>query len=203
MNELLDLEKFPYKDSYISFLRKDRDAIKRNPKTVKRIAGRLYEMGIDKIIENIQAPKEANQRRGSQFRNWSFKTFAVKNLQDFKNSEKGLVLLNTNEQLAMNFCQVELRIAVTKRPDLVAKLNKQYIVGESKFASDDGGNQNTAFKDGIDLINNTSGRAHKVFLLDGVVWIAKSDAKITAIAHSTANIFSEILLKEFFKSPGQ
>lgn len=37
IDKLLGLEKFPYKDSYVAFLRKDRTAIERNPETIERI----------------------------------------------------------------------------------------------------------------------------------------------------------------------
>lgn len=49
--ELLKLDLFPIKDSYIAYLKRDKTAIERNPRTINRICGRLYEMGIDKIFE--------------------------------------------------------------------------------------------------------------------------------------------------------
>ena len=61
--KLLKLEKFPYKDSYISFLRKDPSAIDRNPQTSKRICETIYGMGFDKLREGVTQPKEANTRR--------------------------------------------------------------------------------------------------------------------------------------------
>ena len=44
LNLLLDQEVFPIKDSYIAYLKRDRTAIERNPKTVNRITSILYEM---------------------------------------------------------------------------------------------------------------------------------------------------------------
>jgi hypothetical protein len=41
LNKLLNLKKFPYKDSYVAFLRKDRTSIEKNPQTVQRICDRL------------------------------------------------------------------------------------------------------------------------------------------------------------------
>jgi hypothetical protein len=57
LNELLSLEKFPYKDSYVGFLRKDRTAILRNPETVRRICDRLYAMGIEGVINGVTQAK--------------------------------------------------------------------------------------------------------------------------------------------------
>lgn len=38
LEQLLDLERFLYKDSYVAFLRKDRTAMERNPATLQRIS---------------------------------------------------------------------------------------------------------------------------------------------------------------------
>src|SRR4051812_13276142 len=62
MNNLLKLDLFPIKDSYIPYLRRDKTAIGRNPETVKRICGRLYEMGLDKIYARSSEPKETNRQ---------------------------------------------------------------------------------------------------------------------------------------------
>ena len=59
---LLRMKLFPIKDSYVAYLRRDKSAIERNPKTVNRIAGRLYEMGLDKIYDRCAEPKETNRQ---------------------------------------------------------------------------------------------------------------------------------------------
>lgn len=52
ISQLLDLGKFPYKDSYVAFLRKDRTAIERNPATVRRICDRIFDM--NRICEVVR-----------------------------------------------------------------------------------------------------------------------------------------------------
>jgi hypothetical protein len=49
LGTLLSLDLFPIKDSYVAYLKRDREAITRNPATVARLSGRLYEMGLDEI----------------------------------------------------------------------------------------------------------------------------------------------------------
>ena len=44
---LLSLDLFPIKDGYVPFFRLDKDAVYRNPETVNRICGRIYEQGLD------------------------------------------------------------------------------------------------------------------------------------------------------------
>lgn len=72
---LLNLNLFPIKDSYISFLKRFPEAVKLNPKTVSRLCGRLYEMGLDKIYEKCTEPKETNRQIGPLFKRWC-KNFA-------------------------------------------------------------------------------------------------------------------------------
>lgn len=62
IESLLDFDLFPIKDSYIAYLRCDKSAIKRNPATIARICGRLKEMGLNKIYENLSQPKETNRQ---------------------------------------------------------------------------------------------------------------------------------------------
>jgi hypothetical protein len=168
LNQLLSLEKFPYKDSYVGFLRKDRNAIKRNPQTVKRICDRLYSMGIESVINGITQSKEANTRRGPQFSNWIKNNFKVVDLDQFKRSTSGVVILGSTELQARDFCNKTLGIGISKRPDIVAKAGRKYVVGEAKFLSSTGGNQGRAFDDGIHLATNASGSAYKIFVLDGI-----------------------------------
>ena len=68
--ELLKLDLFPIKDSYVAYLKRDATSIERNPRTVNRICGRLYELGLDKLYERCSEPKETNRQIGPMFRNW-------------------------------------------------------------------------------------------------------------------------------------
>ena len=70
IKELLKLDLFPIKDSYVAFLKRDSSSIERNPKTINRICGRLYEMGLDKIFEKCTEAKETNRQIGPFFRRW-------------------------------------------------------------------------------------------------------------------------------------
>src|ERR1700681_3541068 len=45
LETLLEFDLFPIKDSYVAYLKRDRGSIQRNPATVARLCGRLYEMG--------------------------------------------------------------------------------------------------------------------------------------------------------------
>lgn len=200
LDKLLNLDKFPYKDSYVAFLRSDRTAIGRNPQTVRRICDRLYAMGIDNVIEGVTQPKEANTRRGNQFRDWVREHFKWVSLMEFQSSQKGVVMLDATELQARDFCNKVMGVGISKKPDLVAKSGKSYVAGEAKFLSSTGGNQGRAFDDGMLLATNSSGIAYKVFVLDGIHWIQTGSDQYHRIEYGTAAVFSALLLEEFLNS---
>ncbi len=197
INRLLDLEKFPTKDSYVGFLRRDRGSIERNPETVGRICTHLYEMGIENVMGGIMQPIEGNRRRGNQFSQWVRDNFNVVGENEFARSTEGVVVLGATELEALDFCNRVCKIGIAKRPDLVAKAGRTYVIGEAKFLSIHGGSQGRAFEDGIILASNASGNAVKIFLLDGIHWLETGSAQYIRINNSTANIFSALLLENF------
>ncbi len=89
---LLQLDLFPLKDSYIPYLRSDSTAIDRNPNTINRIAGNLFSMGLDSILEHCTEPKETNRQMGPMFKNW-----LKSGVLGCKICESGNEILNTTE----------------------------------------------------------------------------------------------------------
>ena len=106
-------------------------------------------------------------------------------------------MLMASELEAKKFCNNEMGVGIAKRPDMVAKSGRRYVIGEAKFLSDAGGNQGRAFDDGMNLATNSQGSAFKVFLLDGVHWICAGSAEFKRIEHGTAAVFSALLLEEY------
>lgn len=200
LDQLLNLEKFPYKDSYIAFLRSDRGAIDRNPQTVQRISDNLYAMGIEGVIAGVTQPKEANTRRGNQFRSWARDHFNWVDVHQFRASQTGVVMLDATELVARDFCNAVMGVGISKRPDIVAKSGRSYVIGEAKFLSSTGGNQGRAFDDGMLLATNSSGNAYKVFVLDGIHWIETGSDQYHRIEYGTAAVFSALLLGDFLSS---
>jgi len=203
LDELLSLEKFPYKDSYVAFLRKDRTAIDRNAETVKRIFDNLSRMGIEGIIAGVSQAKEANMRRGPQFSSWLRAQYPIVNEDEFRSTNDSILLLEGGEEVGLKFCNNTLKLGITKRPDLVAKAGSRYIVGEAKFLSSLGGNQGRAFDDGMKLATNGAGRAYKIFILDGVIWLETGSSHYQDIDNSNAAVLSAILLPQYLESVRQ
>ncbi len=68
INSLLDLEIFPIKDSYVAYLKRDREAINRNPQTIRRLAAEVREMDLSEIFQKCSQPKESNRQIGPMFK---------------------------------------------------------------------------------------------------------------------------------------
>jgi len=117
IENLLKLELFPIKDSYVAYLKRDKTAIERNPKTIDRLSGRLYEMGLDKIFEKATEPKETNRQIGPLFRRWVNKgSLGIKpvSLKEFMSSNDNAIL-DAGDKKTMNFAKEHLKYKHKKR----------------------------------------------------------------------------------------
>lgn len=200
---LLDLELFPIKDSYIAYLKRDRNAINRNPETINRIYGRLRELGLTRIFEKSTEPKETNRQMGPKFRNWLKKeTIGVPVLEfnDFMKYQGNCILdsSDNNKQLK-KFLKEDLNYKREKGIDFLAKFNNKYVIGEAKFLTDFGGHQNAQFEDAISLLKFESVKAIKIGILDGVLYIEGNNKMYRSLLKEFKdyNIMSALVLNEF------
>jgi hypothetical protein len=200
MDELLDCEIFPIKDSYVAYLKRDQSAIKRNPATVSRLCGRLYEMGLDKIFEQCSEPKETNRQIGPLFKRWlKSKALGVDCLpiHQFLKSKDNAILDGSDADL-MAFARERLNYTHTKGLDMVARFNGKYVIAEAKFLTDFGGHQNAQFADALSTLK-VKCSAIKVGILDGVLYIqGKNKMYSYLIDHKEQyNIMSALVLRDF------
>jgi len=200
IQELLKLNLFPIKDSYIAYLRRDITALQRNPNTINRICGRLYEMGIDKIYERCSQPKETNRQIGGLFRRWlnngSLGLKPIK-LEQFTRNNDNAILDGSDKQL-MDFAIEHLNYKHSKGLDFVARFGGKYIIGEAKFLTDFGGHQNAQFNDAIATISAKNVNAIKIAILDGVLYIKSNNKMYQYITtQNDLNIMSSLVLRDF------
>jgi hypothetical protein len=201
VSELLKMDLFPIKDSYIAYLKRDKSAIERNPKTINRIAGRLYEMGLNKIYERCSEPKETNRQIGPMFKQWlKQKSLGIMpvSIKKFISTKKDAILDGTDNEM-MTFAKEELNYNRNKGLDLVARFNGKYVIGEAKFLTDFGGHQNTQFEDAINTIEDTNINAVRLAILDGVLYIKGNNKMYKYISnpYKDYNIMSALVLTEF------
>lgn len=202
LENLLQLDLFPIKDSYVAYLKRDKEALKRNPVTVNRLCGRLYEMGLDEIYSRSSEPKETNRQIGPLFRRWlrnkSLGIAPVK-LDKFL-SAKGNAILDLGDAEMMKFARENLNYKHNKGLDFVGRFNGKYVIGEAKFLTDFGGHQNAQFNDAISTLKARGVKAITVAILDGVLYIKGKNKMYKAITGQRLrndNIMSALVLREF------
>ncbi len=201
IRELVKLDLFPMKDSYIAYLRRDKTAITRNPRTVNRICGRLYEMGLNKIFEYCSEPKETNRQIEPMFKNWlKRKSLGIEpvKIEDFIANDNDAILL-ASDMVMMNFAKKHLGYNHNKGFDFVARFNKKYVIGEAKFLTDFGGHQNAQFNDAISTIQEKGVNEIKIAILDGVFFIKGQNKMHKALkeTYKGYNIMSALVLRDF------
>jgi hypothetical protein len=205
IRHLLFLDLFPIKDSYVAYFKRDPDSIARNPNTVNRLCGRLYEMGLDKIWERCSEPKETNRQIGPLFRKWvSGGGLGIQpvTVDEFQKSRKNAILDGTDAKMKQ-WAKEKLNYTRDKGLDFIGKFNGKYVVGEAKFLTDFGGHQNAQFADAISTITDKSIKAVTVAVLDGVLYIGGRNNKMhrdITTTYSDENILSALLLREFPES---
>ncbi len=201
ITNLLSLDLFPIKDSYVAYLKRDPSAIRRNPLTISRLCGRLYEMGLDKIFDRCAEPKETNRQIGPMFRNWFTSGvigLKVMNYSQFSSSNENGILNGGDAEL-MSFANRQLNYNYPKGLDFICRINKKYVIGEAKFLTDFGGHQNAQFKDAISVVTQKEVNAIIVAVLDGVLYIEGGNKMHKDLLHYSQkfNIMSALVLREF------
>lgn len=201
ISALLDMDSFPIKDSYIAYLKRDKTAISRNPRTINRICGRLYEMGLDVIYKRCSEPKETNRQIGPMFRNWlNKKSLGIQpvSMNEFL-SGKDDAVLNASDSALAQFAKNELNYYHDKGLDFVGRFNGKYIIGEAKFLTDFGGHQNAQFADAISTIETPNVEAIRIGILDGVVYIKGQNKLYKSLVekYQNYNIMSALVLREY------
>ncbi len=201
IENLVKLDLFPIKDSYVAYLKKDKTASLRNPKTISRLAGRLYEMGLNTIYERCSEPKETNRQIGPLFRRWlSSKSLGVPYLEstEFLATKENAVL-DAGDAEMMTFAKKHFNYKHNKGLDFIARFNGKYVIGEAKFLTDFGGHQNAQFNDAISTIKTKHVNAVKIAILDGVLYIKGNNKMYRSITtkYKKENIMSSLVLREF------
>ncbi len=201
LKNLLKLDLFPIKDSYVAYLKRDKTALERNPATAARLSGRLYEMGLDAIYTRCSEPKETNRQIGPLFKRWlRKKSLGIEpvKLDEFLETKENAVLDASDAEM-MAFAKEHLNYKHNKGLDFIGRFNGKYVIGEAKFLTDFGGHQNAQFNDAIATIKAKNVKAIKIAILDGVLYIKGNNKMYKDISGrlKNENIMSALVLREF------
>lgn len=201
VKNLLKLDLFPIKDSYVAYLKRDKTALERNPATAARLSGRLYEIGLDNIYARCSEPKETNRQIGPLFKRWlNKKALGIQPVKlDKFLKAKGNAVLDAGDAEMMSFARERLNYRHNKGLDFIGRFNGKYVIGEAKFLTDFGGHQNAQFNDAIATIKTKNVEAVKVAILDGVLYIKGGNKMYKDITGKlrNENIMSALVLREF------
>ena len=202
VENMLKMELFPIKDAYVAYLRHDADALQKNPRTVDRLAGRIYEMGLEEVYKSATAPKETNRQMGSCFKDWVMQgVLGIRNLNlyEFLKDKRIDAVLNASDAQMQDFAARYLNYKREKGLDFVARIRGKYVIGEAKFLSDFGGHQNAQFADAISTLTAPNVNAIQIAILDGVLYIPGGNKLYRTITQEylDRNIMSALVLREF------
>ncbi len=203
---LLQQELFPVKDSYVAYLKRDSGAVERNPQTINRLAGAVYDLGYDEMIKKMTMPKETNRQIGPLFKNWirskALGFEVTEDMEYFRTADENLVL-NASDAAMEEFARKYLGYDHNKGLDFIAKVNGTYVIGEAKFLTDFGGHQNAQFADAIATLRTklkkTPYIVKKIAILDGVLYIPGKHKMMLEMegAEGDEVIISALLLRDY------
>ena len=174
---VLRLNKSPISEPYLGYLRLDISAINRNPQTINRIANRLHEYSLRELKVLCQQPINPSRQMGAKFKNWLTEEHlglpVFDNVEDFDNFE-GNAVLSLSDNLLKEYAERNLGYTREKGLDFLAKIKGQYVIGEAKLLTNEGGSQNNQFNDAVSLLDTQLRDdivIHKIAIIDGVVYI--------------------------------
>lgn len=192
---------FPVKDSYMGFLRIKPEAIDENPITIDRIAKRLYALGFESMLREASRPKETNRQLGSSFKRWFSKIgYPIVSEQIITNKEEGVYILSGSDGLLANFAINNLGCELKKGIDLLMRINGNYLIGEAKFLTTPGGEQDRGFDDASAFVTDTSGIATRIAVLDGYVWLQNMQGLHQKIIQSDNKLMSSLIFRDFIEN---
>jgi hypothetical protein len=196
--------KFPYDEPLWYLMKNIQGCLNNNPSQIQRIADSLYAMTADETVFRLESAPKLNTQMGPMFTNWLRENFNLLNIDEFIVSTEGVYILNSSEQEGKNFVNNFLLQNVEKRPDLVAKVNETYIIGEAKWVGSPGGNQNKQVVEVLNLCRDQRGSVIRIGIIDGFPWATKNvtesiinDKTVVQVQESEYDIISALLLNEY------
>jgi len=201
INKLLDLDRFPIDDPYISMFRRKRDLIENNPNTVKRIGEIITSMDWDSLLKEIRKPKSASRQMGNSFKKWlqdKYKFICYTEFKYYKSDD--LVFLKGSDSILKKYVNDELNIGLSdtkKGLDVLFRKNRRFCFGEAKFITDSGGTQTNQLNLALEVLNDSrEPDVYSFAILDGIVWFDGNYIK-KINERKGQNIITAILFDEF------
>lgn len=203
--ELLEgLVKFPYDEPLWFLMKSIEGCSENNPEQIQRIADSLYAMTAEETVIRLESAPKLNTQMGPMFNGWLRRTFNMLPIDRFRTSSRGIFILDSSEEDGKSFINRELRQNLKKRPDLVAKVNNTYVIGEAKWIGSPGGNQDKQVDEVLEFCRSQRGNVIRVGIIDGFPWAIKNAngsiinfKAAVQVQESEYDILSSLLLEEY------
>jgi hypothetical protein len=161
----------------------------------------MYQMGLNKIYEKCTEPKETNTQMGPMFTRWLHnKSLGIMpvDVETFISNNDNAIL-GGNDAVLLNFAKINFNYNKDKGLDFIGRFNGKYVLGEAKFITDIGGNQDKSYVDIISTLTADYNGAISVGIVDGISWLKNKSKYYTDIItkHRNLNIMSSLVLREF------
>lgn len=199
--------KFPYDEPLWFLIKNIQGCFENNPQQIQRIADSLYAMSAEETVVRLESAPKLNTQMGPMFNNWLRREFDLLEIDEFRKSTIGIHILDSSEEIGKNFVSEDLNQNLDKRPDLVAKVNETYVIGEAKWIGSPGGNQNKQAVEVINLCKNQRGNVIRVGIIDGFPWaVYKNNGQIihdktcVMVQECEYDIISALLLHDYLES---
>ncbi len=209
-NELIQilkgLTKFPYEDPIWYLLKNIEGCDENNPVQIQRIANSLYSMTAEETVVRLEAAPKLNTQMGPMFNASLRLNFTPLPLNLFQESTEGICVLDASEEVGKLYINDILHQNLDKRPDLIAKVNNQLIIGEAKWIGQPGGNQEKQVQEVIKFCRNQRGEVIRIGVVDGFPWSLfnvnhrlVNNKEAVNIQESEYDIVSSLLLHEYLE----
>lgn len=203
---LKGLTKFPYEDPIWYLLKNIEGCIDNNPRQIQRIAESLYSMTAEETVVRLEAAPKLNTQMGPMFNGWLRRNFTALELDAFQRSEHGVCILDSSEEVGREFINDTLHQNLAKRPDLIAKVNRQVIIGEAKWIGQPGGNQEKQVQEVLNFCRHQRGNVLRIGVVDGFPWSVfninhryVNNKEAVNIQESEYDIVSALLLQNYLQ----
>jgi hypothetical protein len=200
------LTKFPYEDPIWYLLKNIEGCIENNPRQIQRIAESLYSMTAEETVVRLESAPKLNTQMGPMFSSWLRRRFNMLELAAFQDSNRGICILGGSEEVGKKYINETLNQNLPKRPDLIAKVNRQIIIGEAKWIGQPGGNQEKQVQEVLNFCRNQRGNIIRIGVVDGFPWSIfninhhlVNNKEAVNIQESEYDIVSALLLEEYFQ----
>jgi len=138
---------------------------------------------------------------------WLLQRYPRRIAVDFEQSTAGIVLFDGSEEAGKTFVRDVLRQDLDKRPDLLAKVNQTYVLGEAKWIGNSGGNQEKQVKEVLHFCAEARGNVRRVGIIDGFPWALYNasggtinNKETVKVQETPYPVFSALVLPDYLTS---